>query len=444
MACPDCAVGQSLGLMLVLFGVTVLELSHVLAVDVDPQQEKYLPDYRLYHNLTRLELHVEELATKFKDFIHIDRTFISRNGRSQLVAHITNFSVPSAVTENHHAWRPQDEKDGVSQTRNLSVPKVHLLLSFGEHAREFFPVESALYLLTNLTAGISANPGSYEEAFSRTILSRFDIYVIMMANPDGRKHVESSRNFCWRGTSTGVDINRNFDWQFAKKGSSADPRDEEFRGPYPFSEPECKVYTELTESVKFDAFVSFHSGIRHIYMPYADTVSKAVRRVPPNYTYLSQLASRLAKATKYTFRYGQAFDLNFYTADGTAFDYMAGVRQIPFSLAIEMWENEQHRGRSCFDEFNPHSAHLQKEVEAVHPLYVELFNSLYGWKLQQQKTHTLVETPSLTPSYILLAVVVLACAIFGYRNRHYVCSKKKRIVYLRSLSSTFAVNGIFR
>nr|KAG5692521.1 hypothetical protein BaRGS_018726 [Batillaria attramentaria] len=56
-----------------------------------------------------------------------------------------------------------------------------------------------------------------------------------------------------------------------------------------------------------------------------DTVSKAVRRVPPNYTYLSQLASRLAKATKYTFRYGQAFDLNFYTADGTAFDYMAGT-----------------------------------------------------------------------------------------------------------------------
>ena len=35
------------------------------------------------------------------------------------------------------------------------------------------------------------------------------------------------------------------------------------------------------------------------------------------------------------------------------------VFQIPFSLAVEMWENMRHKGFSCFDEFNPHSEHLQ-------------------------------------------------------------------------------------
>ena len=35
------------------------------------------------------------------------------------------------------------------------------------------------------------------------------------------------------------------------------------------------------------------------------------------------------------------------------------VFQIPFSLAVEMWENMHHKGFSCFDEFNPHSEHLQ-------------------------------------------------------------------------------------
>ena len=36
----------------------------------------------------------------------------------------------------------------------------------------------------------------------------------------------------------GVDINRNFDWEYGGAGSSVDPASEEFRGPHPFSEPE--------------------------------------------------------------------------------------------------------------------------------------------------------------------------------------------------------------
>ena len=45
-----------------------------------------------------------------------------------------------------------------------------------------------------------------------------------------------SGNYCWRGTSTGVDLNRNFDWNFGgAHGSSRDPKDEEYRGAYAFS-----------------------------------------------------------------------------------------------------------------------------------------------------------------------------------------------------------------
>ncbi len=42
-------------------------------------------------------------------------------------------------------------------------------------------------------------------------------------------------NYCWRGTSTGVDLNRNFDWCFGNKGSSGNRQDEEYRGDKPFS-----------------------------------------------------------------------------------------------------------------------------------------------------------------------------------------------------------------
>lgn len=41
------------------------------------------------------------------------------------------------------------------------------------------------------------------------------------------------------------------------------------------SEPETRVYRELTERVQFDAFISFHSGIRQIYIPYAGKNNKS-------------------------------------------------------------------------------------------------------------------------------------------------------------------------
>lgn len=63
-----------------------------------------------------------------------------------------------------------------------------------------------------------------------------------IVNPDGRQFVESSGNYCWRGTSTGVDLNRNFDWHFGDKGSSADKSDEEYRGTHPFSGNDQFIY----------------------------------------------------------------------------------------------------------------------------------------------------------------------------------------------------------
>ena len=194
----------------------------VFAVNVNPQHENYIPDYQIYHNLSDIAVHLRTVASKHSDIIHIDWNFRSRKGVSQILTQISNFSLSSQ-----------------------EVPKVRILLSYGEHAREFFPVESFFYLLKNLTDGLASQEGSYAERYSRMILSHFDIYVIVIANPDGRHYVETSGNFCWRGTSTGVDINRNFDWQFAKKGSSSDPKDEEFRGPRPFSGVLVLIYMSL-------------------------------------------------------------------------------------------------------------------------------------------------------------------------------------------------------
>ena len=206
----------SSGLQIIVF---ILWLYSGHGVDVKPQKEPYLPDYEIYHNLSTLNIFFKNVASSFPQYVKIDWTYKSLQDRSQYLLHITNFS----SNKNYFVHN------------GMEVGKIQILFSYGEHAREFLPVESLIFLMENITQGISAAPESYQYKFSNFVLSYFDLYIIVMANPDGRFYVEKSHNYCWRGTSKGVDINRNFDWEFGKKGSSSDPADEEYRGPSSFS-----------------------------------------------------------------------------------------------------------------------------------------------------------------------------------------------------------------
>ncbi|XP_025104392.1 uncharacterized protein LOC112570244 isoform X7 [Pomacea canaliculata] len=200
---------------------------------------------------------------------------------------------------------------------------------------------------------------------------------------------------------------------FAKSGSSNDPEDEEYRGPLPFS----------------------------------DTASKTMRRIPYNNHHMEMLSTRLSSVTQYRFKFGKAYDLNLYPADGTIFDYMAGVQQIPFSLAVELWGNEEHTGLSCFDEFNPPSHNLQTEVEAIHPLYVELFSYLDFWKQQQtQNADSLYvnEVPSVMISGILVVAVSILCAILVVLYCWNICRPIMCIVSCKRLFSKLRLKNFIR
>ena len=55
-----------------------------------------------------------------------------------------------------------------------------------------------------------------------------------------------------------------------------------------------------------------------------------MKREPENLAEMLFLAKVLSTVTGKTYRYGKAADLNDYTADGTVFDYMAGVRKVRY------------------------------------------------------------------------------------------------------------------
>lgn len=210
--------GLSFLLTFAFFHILFLE---TIGGDVKPRPELYIPNYKIYHNLSSLNKEIKRLTTRNPNYIHLSETYVSRNKASQLVLHLKNFS----------------QSDRTQHT--LSSPKQKVLLSFGEHAREFFPVESALYFIKNVTEGLTKPATSHQYRFSRTVFSNLELFIIVLANPDGRHYIEETKNYCWRGTSIGVDLDRNFDWNFGGKGSSSKPLDEEYRGRSSFSGKIC-------------------------------------------------------------------------------------------------------------------------------------------------------------------------------------------------------------
>ncbi|KAH3844336.1 carboxypeptidase A4-like isoform X2 [Dreissena polymorpha] len=383
--------------------ICILLASAVEALDVKPQRELYTPDYRIYHNVSEISRKLRDLIAKYPSFIREHETSQrSRNGLKQFVLQITNF-------ESHH------------QNKTAKI-----LMSFGEHAREFLPVETLFYLIYQLLPPRSA-----------INLSNFEIYAIALANPDGRLYVEKSKNYCWRGTyPSGVDINRNFEWEFGGKGSSGDKNDEEYRGPYPFSEPETIIYKELTDKIHFDGFLSLHSGTRHIYIPYADTESQRLRRTHENEKEMRTLAWEMSTATKHKYLYGKAIDLTKYTADGTIFDFMAGVKNISFSYAIELWGRKFSKSPSCFDLFNPPNDQLEKVVQEIYQVYVKFLNGILNWKRNREnQAHYIqaiaqlnipylipdaMDAPTMESSLLTVGVLFVLICVILVNERHFL------------------------
>lgn len=65
-----------------------------------------------------------------------------------------------------------------------------------------------------------------------------------------------------------------------------------------------------------------------LYLVVTDSKSQRTHSKPDNLEAMEDLAFHLSRATKFKHKYGNAFKLSKYAADGTIFDYMAGVKKV--------------------------------------------------------------------------------------------------------------------
>ncbi len=122
-------------------------------------------------------------------------------------------------------------------------------------------------------------------------LEKRGVYIVPCVNPDGVEislngsgtagkyqgiieKIDEGNTFNWQSNARGVDINHNFDADWAKLhmleklNNISGPSKTRYGGKYPESEPETKAITGLCRKNNFDYAVAFHSQGEEIYWQY--------------------------------------------------------------------------------------------------------------------------------------------------------------------------------
>lgn len=218
-------------------------------------------------------------------------------------------------------------------------PKPRLFIVAEYHAREYTTSETALRFAEELVAGYG------NDADITWLLDYYEIHLVPMANPDGRKWAEQGQ--LWRkntdnndGCTTfpnyGTDLNRNLSFKWGMTGSSGSPCSETYRGPAPLSEPENLAISSYILSLFPDQrgpndtdaapanttglVINLHSYSPLIIYPWGWTAA-----LVPNSTALRTLGGRFSYFSRYTVQ--QAIDL--YAVSGELDDWIYGELGVP-------------------------------------------------------------------------------------------------------------------
>jgi hypothetical protein len=230
----------------------------------------------------------------------------------------------------------------------IVAQKPVLFITAAIHAREYATAEIAIRFAEYLVNNYGIDPDV------TWMLDYQEIHIMFHANPDGRKIAEGGVS--WRknrdnddgcSTTYGVDLNRNFAYQWGTGGSSTNPCDETYRGPSAGSEPETQAIQDYISSVFIDqrstgaapadaqgVYIDLHSSGGYVMWPWGYTTT-----TPPNNAQLQTMGRKLTYFNGYT--PGQITRV-LYVASGGGVDYAygeMGVASYAFEVGTAFFES---------------------------------------------------------------------------------------------------------
>jgi hypothetical protein len=141
-----------------------------------------------------------------------------------------------------------------------------------QHAREWGATMTAMWIIDRLVedADTDARVGA--------VLDASEVFVFPVMNPDGYLYSWST-NRLWRknrrlnsGGSYGVDLNRNWGFQWGGQGASTQQGSDLYRGTAAFSEPETRAYRDwATPRTNIAAHLDIHAYSELLLWPWGYT-----------------------------------------------------------------------------------------------------------------------------------------------------------------------------
>ncbi|MGQ9817661.1 MAG: M14 family zinc carboxypeptidase [bacterium] len=233
----------------------------------------------------------------------------------------------------------------ISDNPAIKEDEPAILFNGIHHAEELLGCEVCLYLLNDLVTKYGV-----DSAITYWI-NNTEIYIIPILNPEGHNVVMSGLDTIWRKNkrdnnnngffdtdSDGVDLNRNYDFNWAL-GGSGDPSSENYRGPYPFSENETRIIRDLAQENHFVFDVCYHcvrTGQGElVYYPWRWGTQFSI-----DHPFIKRIADTLAAKIINDAGNGTYVSMYGYATEGTARNWLYGVCGT-FAYTIEV-------SRSCY------------------------------------------------------------------------------------------------
>jgi g-D-glutamyl-meso-diaminopimelate peptidase len=149
------------------------------------------------------------------------------------------------------------------------------------HAREYMTTNVLMEMIDEYTHAYTRNT-VFDGYQVKSVLDQTSIWFVPMVNIDGVTLVQKGVNATsykdsviringssnvarWKANIRGVDLNRNFDGNWAPAATEKAPAWRNFKGYSVFSEPESRAIRDFVAKHKFQAYISYHSSGNLLY-----------------------------------------------------------------------------------------------------------------------------------------------------------------------------------
>ncbi|CAH3157461.1 unnamed protein product [Porites evermanni] len=261
-------------------------------------------------------------------------------------------------------------KRGKGKKKTLPAIKISIddnkpvfFIQCGIHAREWISPATCMYIIDQTTTHITAFQISFTTVLcfnffdtqmiqksssdASVMLNKMSFVILPVFNPDGYEYTWTSGGRMWRknrrknkksSRCVGVDLNRNWSYEWGGEGASPNKCDETYRGKKAFSEKETMSVSKYLEGLnkqgRLKGFIDFHAFSQMWFIPWGYTATKT-----NDHKEQMRVAKIAVEAIKRkhgkSYKYGSSAVL-LYKAAGGSEDWTYGSLGVKYSFTVEL------------------------------------------------------------------------------------------------------------